>query len=227
MTKSPDRFWEIDALRGIAIVLMIIFHLAFDLSYFGGYDLNIHSGLWWLLGRATASIFILLAGIAISLSFSGGSPTFTSYLKRGLWVFLWGLLITAITWLFFPQEFIVFGVLHFIGLSSVIAYPLIRYRYRNLFIGLAVIIIGLSLKGPIPLFPHSFRTFDYFPLFPWFGLFLIGIFLGNSLYPEHVRKFSIPEISSPLSTLGQHSLPIYLIHQPVLIALLYALGIVA
>ena len=227
MANPQPRFWEIDSLRGIAIVMMIAFHLAFDLSYFGGYDIGIHSGLWRLFGRATASIFILLAGISLSLSHSRSAAGMERYLIRGLKIFSWGLLITMATILFFPAEFIVFGILHFIGLSIVLAYPFLRQKRWNLLLGLAIIIIGLSIQGPLILFPASFRTFDYFPIFPWFGLILIGIFLGNSLYPSHTRRFSIPEISTPLSTLGRHSLLIYLIHQPVLIALLYALGIVA
>jgi len=227
MAKPQPRFWEVDALRGIAIVMMIAFHLAFDLSYFGNYDLNIHSGLWRLFGRATASIFILLTGISLSLSHSRSATGMEKYLKRGLKIFCWGLLITLITRLFFPAEFIIFGILHFIGLSIILSYPFLGQKRWNLIIGLAIIIVGLSLKGPLPLFPTPFRTFDYFPLFPWFGLIPIGIFLGNSLYPNHTRRFSIPELSTPLSLLGRHSLLIYLLHQPVLIALLYALGIVA
>ena len=219
------RFWEIDTLRGIAIVLMIIFHIAFDLSYFGNYGLDIHSGLWRLLGRTTASIFILLAGISLSLSHSRSAAGMEKYLTRGLKIFSWGLLITLLTYILFPEEFIIFGILHFIGLSIILAYPFLRQKRWNLIIGLAIIIVGLSLKGPLLLFPTPFRTFDYFPLFPWFGLVLIGIFLGNSLYPNHTRSFSLPEVSTPLSTIGRHSLFIYLLHQPILIALLYLFGI--
>jgi len=221
------RFWEIDSLRGIAIIMMVVFHLTFDLAYFGNYDLDVHSGLLFYLGRATASLFILLAGISLSLSHSRSAAGMEKYLKRGLKIFSWGLLITLITRLFFPAEFIVFGILHFIGLSVVLAYPFLRQKHWNLLLGLSIIFIGLSIQGPLILFPTSFRTFDYFPIFPWFGLILIGIFLGNSFYPNHTRKFSLPEISSPLSLMGRHSLLIYLAHQPVLIALLYALGIVA
>jgi len=219
------RFWEIDALRGIAIVLMIIFHIAFDLSYFGNYSLDIHSGLWRLLGRTTASIFILLAGISLSLSHSRSAAGMEKYLTRGLKILSWGLLITLITRLFFPEEFIIFGILHFIGLSIILAYPFLRQKHWNLLLGLSIIFIGLSIRGPLILFPTPFRTFDYFPLFPWFGLILIGIFLGNSLYPNHTRSFSLPEVSTPLSTIGRHSLFIYLLHQPILIALLYLFGI--
>lgn len=225
MANPQPRFWEIDSLRGIAILMMVIFHLAYDLSYFGGYDIGIHYGLWRLFGRATATLFILLAGISLSLSHSRSAAGMEKYLKRGLKIFFWGLLITLITRLFFPAEFIVFGILHFIGLSIILAYPFLRYRYWNLPLGLSIIFIGLSLQGPLILFPTPFRTFDYFPIFPWFGLILLGIFLGNSLYPGHARRFSIPEISTPFSTLGRHSLLIYLVHQPVLLSFLYLLGV--
>jgi uncharacterized membrane protein len=77
--------------------------------------------------------------------------------------------------------------------------------------------------------PNFFFSFDYFPILPWYGVVLIGIFMGNLIYPESKRRFDIPDfsdniISRSLSFLGKHSLKIYLIHQPIIIMLLYALG---
>jgi len=71
MAKNLEkRFWEIDFLRGLAIIMMILFHLLYDLNYFGEYNLNLHSGFWWYFARMTATIFILLVGISLTLSFS-------------------------------------------------------------------------------------------------------------------------------------------------------------
>ncbi|MCX6818607.1 MAG: heparan-alpha-glucosaminide N-acetyltransferase domain-containing protein, partial [Candidatus Aenigmarchaeota archaeon] len=62
----------------------------------------------------------------------------------------------------------------------------------------------------------------YFPILPWFGVILIGIFFGNKLYPNAKRSFNIIDLSKfriikLLSFLGRHSLFIYLLHQPVII----------
>ena len=64
------RFWEIDSLRGLAIVMMVIFHLIFDLYFFGIYSFNVHSGFLWWFARITAFIFIFLVGVSLSLSYS-------------------------------------------------------------------------------------------------------------------------------------------------------------
>jgi len=240
------RFWEIDSLRGIAVVMMVVFHLLFDLSYFGGFWVNVDSGFWLYFARATAAIFIFLVGVSLTISYSRAyakykteKGLFMKYLKRGLKIFSWGLVITLITWIFFRGEFIIFGVLHFIGISIILAYPLIKYRYRNLFLGIILVALGLYLRNFtfdfswlmwLGFVPKSFYTFDYFPILPWFGVVLIGLFFGNLLYEKSKRKFKLSDLSRSVSArfsgfLGRHSLFIYLIHQPAIILILYFLGI--
>jgi len=231
------RYWEIDFLRGIAIVMMITFHFFFDLRYFGNYSINLHSGFWWFFARITATIFILLVGISLTLSYSRAKKRkglYRKYLYRGIKILSWGLIITLITYLFFREGFIIFGILHFIGIAIILAYPFIRMRFLNLFLGILFIIAGIYMAGMsfdfswlmwLGFMPKHFYTFDYFPILPWFGVALIGLFLGNLLYPNG-RKI-ISDYNSPFvsffSFLGRHSLLIYLIHQPILVILLYAL----
>ncbi len=242
MEKKPiKRFWEIDFLRGIAIVLMIIFHAIYDINYFGRYGFNLHSGLGLYLARAASVTFILLVGISLTLSYSRAKKMqktnnlFSKYLKRGLKIFSWGLIITLITWIFLRGCFVKFGILHFIGLSIILAYPFLKLRYFNLTAGIIFICIGNYFKNMtfdfswlmwMGLLPQHMCTVDYFTIFPWFGLILIGIFLGNSFYSSYIRKFKIPDISNKyfiklFCVLGRNSLLIYLIHQPILIAILY------
>ncbi len=102
------------------------------------------------------SIYIhFLMGVSLTLSNSRAQITgkyregglFKKYLKRGLKIFSLGLLITLATWIFIPQEFIIFGVLHFIGISIILSYPFLKSKYLNLFLGIGLIIIGdLSWK---------------------------------------------------------------------------------
>src|SRR4030043_269009 len=103
-----SRFWEIDHLRGIAIVMMIVFHFLYDLNYFGKYNINLDYGFWSYFGRATAIVFLVLVGICLTLSFSRTRITkktqkglFIKYIRRGFTIFSWGMLITLITWIFF------------------------------------------------------------------------------------------------------------------------------
>jgi tetratricopeptide (TPR) repeat protein len=131
------RFWEIDLLRGIAVVGMILFHLVFDLSYFGAFDLEVRSGLWLGLARSTAYLFILLVGVSLSLAAMRARvlyPKEKLYLKlvrRGVGIFALGMAVTAVTYILFNEEFIIFGVLHFIGIAVVLAYPLSQEAYKS------------------------------------------------------------------------------------------------
>lgn len=238
------RFWEVDSLRGIAILMMVIFHLIFDLYYFAIYGFNVHSGFLWWFARVTAFIFIFLVGVSLSLSYSrtilgyGQRNLFLKYLKRGLKIFGYGLLITIVTWIFIGNGFIVFGILHLIGIAIILEYPFLKYRYANLFLGIAFIIAGIYLMSFrfdfnallwLGFIPYNFYTVDYFPLLPWLGVVSLGIFTGDILYPNYKRHFNIPDLSNYmlfriLGFLGRHSLLIYLIHQPILILILLILA---
>jgi uncharacterized membrane protein len=245
--NSLSRFWEIDTLRGIAISMMILYHLLFDLYFFGIYSINIGSGLSWFFARATAIIFILLVGISLTLSYNRGKilekkgikgPNFVKYLKRGLKIFLLGVLISLITWIFIPADFIVFGVLHFIGLVIILEYPFIGKKYLNLVLGILIISLGVITSQIYVSWPwllwlgintSSFQSVDYFPLIPWMGVVSLGLFLGNILYKDYKRQFSLPDFSgNPIikgcSFLGRNSLIIYLLHQPILIIVLILTG---
>ena len=234
-------------MRGVAILMMIGYHVSYDLDYFGAYNLNVHSGFWLYFARATATIFLLLVGISLTLSFSRATnlqktekKLYLKYLKRGLKIFSWGLVITLTTWIILRAGFIVFGILHLIGISIILAYPALKLRFSNLVLGIMFIALGIfsnkvTVGFPwllwLGLVPARFYSIDYFPLLPWFGVVLIGIFLGNSLYPQYMRNFSLHDLSTSsfiqfLCFLGRHSLLIYLVHQPLLITSLHLLGMV-
>jgi uncharacterized membrane protein len=245
MTRLEGRFWELDLLRGCAVIMMVVFHLAYDLNYFGVYGLDMYSGFWFYLARITAGTFILLVGVSLSLSSErarllGQQRLFIKLLKRGLKIFALGLGITAATYLLIANGFIVFGILHFIGASIILAYPFLNMKAQNIIIGLIIIAVGLYLQGMAVNFPwllwlglppRDFYTLDYIPLFPWFGVILIGIFIGNTFYGGYRRRIDPPDLSGYAPTrffilLGRISLPIYLIHQPVLIMILYLSGLI-
>jgi uncharacterized membrane protein len=230
------RYWEIDTARGVAITMMVTFHILFDLSYLGVPLVDVHSGFWRLFALTTASLFVFLVGLSLSISYARasaylhGTALMMKYFRRGLGIFILGLLITLATWLMIGEGMIIFGILHLIGLSIIIAPFFIRLGCANLMVGIGVVLIGIGLsafEGPIwlawiGLHPSWFYSLDYEPLFPWFGLVLIGIAVGSALYPEGKRLFAVSDVqASPLralSTMGRHSLVIYVLHQPIIIA---------
>jgi uncharacterized membrane protein len=243
-TPPTERFWEIDVLRGIAILMMIAYHVLFDLNYYDLTATDLSSLTMRLFLYPTGTTFLLLVGVSLTLSYARVQDTLTTnqlrikYLKRGGSVFGFGLLITLVTWVYPHDGFIVFGVLHCIGLSILLAYPFIRCRVPALILGFFCIFIGVFVVSNVTVdfpwllwigfVPHNFYSLDYFPLFPWYGVVLIGVFLGNTLYRNNTRSFRIKDhsgfiISRLLCFLGRYSLIIYLIHQLVIVGVLYLL----
>jgi uncharacterized membrane protein len=236
-TKQTSRFWELDLLRGTAVVMMISFHILYDLEFFNLYNFNLYSGPLLFYVILIASLFLGLVGVSLSISHArignqlSPKQQFIKYMKRGFTLIILGMLITLGTWLYLDEGFVIFGILHCIGLSIILAYPFLKYTYHPFFIGCILIILGIYLRTITVSFswllwlgfrPMGFYTVDYFPLLPWFGVILIGITIGNIFYRQNTRQFSLKSYSkNPVIRfgifLGQHSLLIYLLHQPILI----------
>lgn len=245
------RYWEVDVVRGIAIVLMVFYHLTWDLNFFGVVEVNMVSGPWSWFARSIATMFITVMGVSLVLSSNRlrargvEGNLWAKYLRRGAKIFGLGLLITVATYFFLDfrggRGFVVFGILHAIGFSIMAAYPFLPYRRRwlSLLLGLIFVAVGVYLEGRASTSPWLIwlgvkqvgrLMVDYYPVLPWFGVALLGIVLGHALYPGGQARFSLPnDLYLPpvrfLSFLGRHSLLIYLIHQPILLAILIALGI--
>ena len=215
---NQTRIWEIDFLRGIAIILMVIFHLLYDLSVFCDFPIDYKTGIVFYTGKIAASLFIIVAGI--SCSFSKNNAI------RGIKLIVLGMLIYIITSVFVPAANIIFGILQFLGFSMLLYYFVNKLGpYQLLVLGTALIILdstvsGLSMKNnwlaPIGLVSSQFSSVDYYPIIPWFGLFIYGIVFSKFFYREKRSLFEFDLSNNCLGFLGRHSLMIYLIHQPIL-----------
>jgi uncharacterized membrane protein len=161
-------------------------------------------------------------------------------IPRGLWVLNLGILFTLLTTMFLPDRPILFGVLHCIGCCIILSTLFLKFKYTNLIIATIIIVTGIAIGN----FMHvgtpniiqlatgfhqsdiATHTIDYFPIMPWLGVCLIGITLGNILYKDNKRRFPLPDVSKYRPTklfswMGQHSLAIYLVHQPLIAGLLF------
>ncbi|MFC1752394.1 heparan-alpha-glucosaminide N-acetyltransferase [Thermoproteota archaeon] len=243
---KTKRVLEIDFLRGIAILMMVVYHFSWNLMYFRIYTADLYSGFWGIFQKLTAGLFIFIVGVSLVLSyFSTIKKTPKKYpskfLLRGLRVFCYGLIITAFSLLFMPDAFVFFGILHFIGISIILTTPFIRFRYLNLGLGIAALAIGIYLKKFMFSFPwlvwlglkYPVRTLDLFPILPWIGVVFLGLFIGNLIYPKGKRIFKtrpnkiIEKISQPVRFLGKHALLMYFVHLPVVYGVAYLLYIFA
>lgn len=239
------RFWEVDVLRGIAIILVVIYHLVWDVSYFRLYPVDVLSPPWQTFARSIGSTFIFLLGLSLTLSYNrevqrlGQPAPFKKYLWRGSKIFGLGLVITIATYFVIGRGFVIFGILHLLGLGIILAYPFLRVtKWFSLSVGLLLIGLGvylntLSVSHPwliwLGLKQQGRSMVDYYPLLPWFGLSLLGVFTGRVLYPQGVPRLALPDLSTTLPIrglrfLGRHTLLIYLAHQPILIGILISLG---
>ena len=239
--STHRRFWEIDLLRTVAIVMMITFHVLYLLNYFNIHHTGVpgvHYGFWWWFPRVTAGTFIFLAGVSLTISQARASKKMSSFVLRGLKIFAWGMGITLLTWLIAPDEYVRFGILHFFGIAFILGPFFLRFRFINLIVGAALLAAGIYLLEQrvfvdfpwllwLGLMPHGFRTIDYFPLLPWFGLFLVGMFGGKMLYPQGNRRFNIHDFSNPVTSAltlpGRHPLMVYIAQWPILIGIIFAL----
>jgi uncharacterized membrane protein len=211
----------------------------------GGYDIAVRSGFWGYWQVATAGLFTILVGVSLTLSYQRerklrpAGSLWGRYVLRGLIVFSWGLAVSLATYVALgPDEYVRFGILHLIGLSIIIAYPLLRFRWLNLVLGVVVIALGPVIRAWRPdvpwlewLIPTPGSGVDYAPLIPMVGRVVIGIFIGNMLYPGGNRRYRLVDLSGRslvrvLQRMGQNSLLIYLVHQPILIGILLLAGVV-
>src|SRR5215212_7262077 len=222
--------------------MMIVYHSTYDLDTLGGYDIPSTSGYWALFADLTAGLFLFLVGVSLTISLTRTSLTgwtlFGKYLARGLRILAYGMVLTVV-FLALGIGVVAFGILHLIGVSIILAYPFLRLRFANLVLGTLIFAAGqyilaqdLYSQGfwllPFGVVPEGVMMPDYRPLLPWFGVVLIGLFFGNVAYGGRpaVPEDKAPVLARPLLPLGRNSLFIYLIHQPIIIALLAATGIV-
>ena len=232
---AKSRFQLVDALRGTAILMMFTFHFSFDLNYFGFIQTDFYHNPFWLDYRILiVSTFLSVMGISLYLAHHKGLQT-RKYLRRLGILLACAALVSLGSYLAFPHSMIFFGILHFIAVATILGLPFVRLYWTNLVVGIAVIVIGSQWQHPffdqapmqwIGLMTHKPITEDYVPLFPWFGVVLLGIFFARWAYtarhfPALSHWQSDLAILRGVRFLGRHSLLIYMVHQPIFIGSLY------
>lgn len=226
---KKNRIEALDAVRGICIILMVVYHGAFDLIEFGFLDARlIYNGLVIFLQFVFSSMFILISGISSNFSHSN--------VKRGFIALGAAVLVSAAT--YFAGALVRFGILHFLGCAMVF-YGLTsrfwdripRYVAPILYIALFALFWKLT-QGRFDLpylgwlgFPaKDYSSADYYPILPWIFMFLLGTWLGKPVkqrrLPERFYTVRIPV----LPVIGRWSLVIYLVHQPVMYGLVTLLS---
>lgn len=209
---------------------MVAYHFCFDLRYFGVTHWDFEHDVRWIAARsAILSSFLLTAGVSAVLANAQPSPL-TPWLRHIAIIAGAALLVTAGSYVLFPQSFIWFGVLHAIAVSLFVARPLIDRPRASALAGIVVIVVGIMLSAPafdnrslgwLGFMTHKPVTEDYVPLFPWTGMLLLGVAAGHALAHNRFGVLApLGRAPRALRFLGRHSLAVYLIHQPLLLGAL-------
>lgn len=225
----------IDVARGVAVAMMIAYHFSFDLNLMVGLGIDFNRDPRWIGWRTViVTLFLLLVGVSQAVVHHHGLA-WGRYARRLAVLTGCAGLVTLASMVMFPKTFIFFGILHFIALASVLGLLTVRWHRFNLLAGMALITLGLTVSHPwfdrpawqwVGLMTHKPYTEDYVPLLPWFGVVMIGQFLGRALQsmPAGFRVMtwsSMGPAARLLALSGRHSLLIYMLHQPLLFGLLY------
>jgi len=245
------RVFELDFLRGLALLMMVLHHLIYDLRFLLKLDVFAFQETWWfdvLLQPFFLNIFLTVSGISCSFSRSNA--------RRGLRLLLLASALSLVTFLASEwstlNDYIFFNVLHVLAVGILLYAWITRMERRNrqgkdrvdvvLLIASVLLVWGASwlpvLQNagyarwwliPVGLVPEMTRTMtDYMPLVPWLGIFFLGTLIGRRLYVNRQTRFPnapgwLLSAVMPVEWMGQHSLLIYVLHQPVLLAVLYGL----
>lgn len=228
------RLYDLDKYRGFTIVSMVLFHLC--------YDINLYNNLLWYNNFFINRIWQL----SIALSFyliSGISSNFlqaNENIKRGIKTSILGFIISLITYIFIRNQLIIFGVLNGLGFSMIITGLIKKYKKlnKNLF-WIFIILFVLTYSIPSKKFlghemnsflydmnlfflgfpKDSFYSTDYFPIIPWIFIYISGYLLGQIIISK--KLYNENSKINLLAKIGQKSMTIYLLHQPILFLLVY------
>lgn len=232
----------IDILRGLALLAMASYHFTWDLEFFGYLPPAFATeGGWRLYARAIATTFLVLVGIGLVLGQNPFTRRRTRW-RRLAWIVTGAAAITAATLVATPQSFVFFGILHLIAFASVAAQPLLKLPvWANALLAVTIIVAGNTLTtgftDPRWLAWIGFSAAppvsnDFVPVFPWFGVVVAGLacgqlFVGSGLVARLALLNPRLGRGRALAWLGRRSLAFYLIHQPVSLAIVFAISQIA
>ena len=245
---TKDRAWELDFLRGIALLMMLFMHLSWDVRYEFGVDVFSYlekDWFWSFVHPVIVVLFVSVSGICCTLS--------RNNIKRGFKLLAASVILTlvtsAVTIFLHIECLIIFNVLAVLT-CGVFIYSLISFIEKKTkansnavnvimgLIGLYIVICGCNIHymdystDSLLFLPVGFEIkgspwmADYMPLFPWLGVFMIGCVIGRICYKDKKTLFAgrgkaMTAIARPVEFIGRHSLIIYLAHQPVVYVILF------
>jgi len=236
-SPAKSRLVGLDVFRGWAIVLMIVFHFAYDLAFFHFIDANLARDTFWVYFRyVIVTIFMVSVGVSLAIVHTP-RIRWDRVLRRAAILGAASVVVTIATRIQSPHAWVYFGILHLVWVASLAGLVFVRWPWAAL-AAAGLVFWGSYDDGVLwqvqhqlfawarPILHLPWRTEDLARFFPWFGAVLIGI--GAHGLGWSRPFFALPPLAAPtrlntaLAFLGRHALVIYLIHLPVLFGIVMA-----
>ncbi|RDL44003.1 DUF1624 domain-containing protein [Marinomonas piezotolerans] len=200
---------------------MILFHFCWDLKTFGFMEYSLKDPFWVSFRYIILTLFLSAVGWSSYIATASKQP-FNRFIFNQSKIGLAALLISMGSYLAMPNQWIFFGILHFIFLSSLITKPLSAYPIVSCSIGTFIVFATYALPIETDAFRHWLsaelgapkHTLDYISPLPWIGVVLIGPILGYLKLEQ--KELPMWMSVKPITFIGRYALPVYLIHQLVL-----------
>ena len=236
MNAKIPRVFLIDVLRVFAIVMMIAYHFCYDLKYFGWTSWTIPDGDGWRYWRyVIVSLFVFTMGASMGLATAHGR-NYRAFYKRLSKIAVCAFIITIMSLVMFAKSWIYFGILHFMAVASCFVFLLSGVNWKlTMIIGIGIL-IGFFMGWLPRRWPFDFistlpgYTEDFVPLFPWLGVACIGLAFSQIFRTSEYANRNLTlegsdnRMARTISVTGKRSLLIYMIHQPILFAVLICAG---
>lgn len=231
---ETQRLIVVDIVRGLAIAGVVLFHLVWDFEFTGIISGVAQHPVWLTFGRSLAGTFMILVGVSLALAHPA-QIRWSPFMRRLGIIALAATAVTVVTYTVFPASFVYFGILHAIAAATLIGGLFIRAPASLcLAVGTAIFalpfiyestVFDTRLTAWIGFFTQPPPSNDFVPIFPWVGLTLFGMAGTKWLLAFDLEGYlsrTAPQGQSArfLAWCGRRSLVIYLVHQPVLLAVI-------
>jgi uncharacterized membrane protein len=207
--QKKERFVEIDFAKGVAVLLMIVFHYFYLGKHMNILNANTSTGWLHIFAKFAHTTFILASGANLAISTSGKTPSeyLPKKLKRGLYLVVIGLFISYFTKVEFGDKYVRFGILHFLGVATILSSflmksPVLTYLFAGLILVFHMLLkhtkikdlfMNVCGKNPLMCFISGimntkYNALDHFSLIPYLGVFLLGGGIAFSCYKINTVK---------------------------------------